>query len=251
MSCDTTSSNDDEVELRVAGVTFSLGLTHNSHLGRGYSTPESSYSATITFEVYLTEETDYTKINSFALVDEEQSGWVFDSLEVQNAYNENNNSLIFDNLQLRVFDTLSGKLISAQFRDNNDEIIRERGFTLDNDFPLPALTSLDPMENGDVQLIIDFYNTPYDGGNIPFAVTIYNTFFSSNNFVVVWLNANDEIIRQDYFGTNELNETDSGDYSLDISNESIPSDAEKVFTTFRRGSYTRGGVLYTRVISLP
>jgi len=249
--CNTANSTSDEPEFRIAGLQFSLGMTHNSHLGRSYSSPESAYSATITFEVFLTEETDYTKISQFALVDEENKGWVYDSLEVQKAYYSDNNSLRFVNLELRIFDYLSRKPISAQFLDISGTIIRERVFSLDNDFPLPALTTLQPQENNELVLTIDFYNTPYDGGNIPFPVTIYNTAFVSNSFSISWLNANNEFIQEDYLGTNALDEIDANSWELRIDEESIPANAAKVFAVYRRGGFTRGGVLYTEIISLP
>ena len=50
-------------------------MTHNSHLNRGFSTPESAYSATFTLEIYLTEETDHTLIHTFAIIDDENEGW--------------------------------------------------------------------------------------------------------------------------------------------------------------------------------
>ena len=92
----------------------------------------------ITFEVYLTESSDYTQIVKFAIVDDENVGWQFSKDEVMAAYNADNNSLIFRDLDLKIFDDLGGKLVKAQFLDEDDELIREKGFTLDNDFPLPA-----------------------------------------------------------------------------------------------------------------
>lgn len=251
ISCDTTNTADETVELRIAGVNFSLGLVHNSHFGRSFSTPESAYSPTITFEVYLTEETDYLNISSFAILDEESEGWVFDSTQVREAYREESNSLILDNLELRKFDQLSRKQVSAQFLDANGEVIRERVFTLDNDFPLPAFTDIELLSNDNYQLTIDFYSTPYDGGNVPFPVTIYNTYFSSNTILVSWTDANGTVIQEDFIDKNTLTKTGSDVWTLTIDNSTIPGNAEKIFTTFRRGSYSRGGVLYTELISLP
>lgn len=249
-NCDSTNSTVDEPEFRISGIQYSLGLTHNSHLNRSYSTPESAYSATITFEVYLTEETDYTQIHQFAIVDDANEGWVFDAAEIQEAYSSDTNSLIFQDLQLRIFDFLNGKIVSARFLDENGEIIRERAVTLDNDFPLPALTDIEQQANNDLVFTVDFYSTPYDGGNLPFPVTIYNTFFSSNSFSLVWVDSNNDVVREDFVGTSSLNDEGSNVYTLNIAADTIPGNATKVYSTFRRGRFTRGGVLYTRLIPL-
>ncbi len=250
-SCESSDSSNEGSDLRLIGHQFALGMTHNSHLGRGYPTPESSYSATITFELFLSEETDHEDIYAFRIIDTENSGWTFNTEEVQSAYNEDNHSLIFYDLELRVFDSINGKLVKAQFIDENEAVIRERGFTLDNDFPLPALTNSQVESGSQLQIFIDFYNTPYDGGTIPFPVTIYNTFYSSNTFVVTWLNANEETVRQDFFGTNVLTEYATDDWRLDIPLENIPDGTSYYYTTFLRGWYTVGGVLYTRIDELP
>ncbi len=247
--CDSTSSTSNEDELRIAFVSFSLGMTHNSQLNRSYATPETAYSATITFEVFLTDETDYKNITGFAIQDDNGNGWVFDTEEAQQAYNENNNSLIFVNLPLREFDFINNKVVSAQFLDDDGSVIRERAFTLDNDFPLPALTDLQPISD-DLLLTVDFYSTPYNGGNIPFDVTIYNTYFSSY-FSIVWLGANNSFIREDFIDRETMEEVSDGTWTLDLSSSNIPSNAESLFTVFRRGGFTSGGVLYTRIIPLP
>ena len=249
--CESSSSNTslDEDDLRVAFVSFSLGMTHNSHLNRNYSTPETAFSATITFEVFLTEETDHMNIIQFAIQDEQSNGWIFDSNEIQAAYNEENNSLIFSDLQLRQFDSINNRLISAQILDENGELIRERAFNLDNDFPLPALTAFE-QQGEDYLLTVDFYSTPYDGGSIPFNVTIYNTYFTSY-FSIVWLDSNNSRIREDYIDKETMNEVSNGTWTLNLTSDSIPSNAESMYTVFRRGGFTSGGVLYTRIIPLP
>jgi hypothetical protein len=43
----------------------------------------------------------------------------------------------------------------------------------------------------------------------------------------------------------------SDSYSLRIDANSIPENAAKIFSVFRRGGFTSGGALYTEVISLP
>jgi hypothetical protein len=60
LGCENSSSSVEEPELRVAFVSYSLGMTHNSHLNRSFSNPESAFSATMTIEIFLTEETDHT-----------------------------------------------------------------------------------------------------------------------------------------------------------------------------------------------
>ena len=107
-------------------------------------------------------------IHTFAIIDDENEGWVFDRNDIQEAYYEEHHSLIFYNLQLRIFDFINGKQLSAQFIDENDEIIRSRGFRLDNDFPLPASSNVTSSDDGGLSFQLEFYNTPYDGGNIPF-----------------------------------------------------------------------------------
>lgn len=202
----------------------------------------------ITFEVYLTESSDYTQIVKFAIVDDENVGWQFSKDEVMAAYNADNNSLIFRDLDLKIFDDLGGKLVKAQFLDEDDELIREKGFTLDNDFPLPALTSVDTENN--IKVLFDFYSTPYDGGNIPFGVTIYNTYYSSNSFSVTWLNDNNETVKVDYIDKNSMTNATSSDFILELGSDFPPSEATKFYTTFRRGWSTRGGTLNTQILDL-
>ncbi|MBO6792961.1 MAG: hypothetical protein JJ895_03550 [Balneolaceae bacterium] len=251
VSCNTTNSTEDTVELRLSYINFSLGLVHNSHLGRSFSTPENAYSAVITFEFELTDETNYLNIPQFSIIDEENEGWTFDSTAVREAYNPDNNSLIFENLELRKFDQLNRKLFSAQFQAANGDIIRQRAFELDNDFPLPATTSIELLSDNDYMLSIDFYSTPYDGGSLPFPVTIYNTYFSSNTFSISWTDASNNVIQEDFIDKESLVESESDTWTRTIDSASIPDGAVKVYTTFRRGRFTRGGVLYTELISLP
>ncbi len=250
-SCNTTNSPEDTVELRLSNINFSLGLTHNSHFGRSFTTPENAYSAVITFEFELTAETNYLDIPLFAILDDENEGWTFDSTAVREAYNPDNNSLIFENLELRKFDQLNRKLFSAQFQAVNGDIIRERTFGLDNDFPLPATTVIEAVNDNDYKLIIDFYSTPYDGGSLPFPVTIYNTYFSSNSFSITWTDASNNVIQEDFIDKESLIEAESDTWTRIIDSASIPAGAVKVYTTFRRGRFTRGGVLYTELMSLP
>ena len=251
MACKPSSSIEPEPELRLMGSQFSLGLTHNSHLGRSFSSPNSAYSATITFEFFLTEQTDYSLIPQFAVVDNDNKGWVFDSETIQQYYNSNNNSLIFADLELRIFDNIRNKLVNAKFLDENGELIRERGFFLDNNFPLPVTTTLTSSDSTGFTVLFDFYNTPYDGGNLPFAVTIYNTYYSSNSFTISWLNEEGVVINENYLDKNSLTEVETNTWTLFLSSESIPEGAVKFYTTFRRGGYTRGGVLYTQILDVP
>lgn len=249
LSCSTPSPSTSEPELRIAEISNSLGMTHNSHLNRGFSTPESAYSATFTLEIYLTEETDHTLIHTFAIIDDENEGWVFDRNDIQEAYYEEHHSLIFYNLPLRIFDFINGKQLSAQFIDENDEIIRSRGFRLDNDFPLPASSNVVSIDDGGLSFQLEFYNTPYDGGNIPFPVTIYNTFFASNLVSIVWLDSNNNFISEHFIDTNAFTDLGSDNYLLRIEASSIPVNATKIYSIFRRGWFTSGAALYTEIIS--
>lgn len=249
--CDSTNSSVSAIDLRLSGIQFALELTHNSHLGRSFNTPESAYSATISFELFLTEDSDHEKIEQFAIIDEDNVGWVYNLEETRAAYNSERHSLIFKSEQLRIYDELRGKQLSAQFLDLDGNIVRERGFTLDNDFPLPTEASVTMGSNNEYNFLFDFYETPYDGGNLPFAVTIYNTFFSSNSVFILWLDQNNHEVGRDFINKNDFEEISSNTWELHLDSSSIPSEATSFYSIFRRGGETRGAALFTQILDLP
>lgn len=249
-SCSSSSSGTSD-ELRITDQQFALGMTHNSHLGRSTSNPLSAYSATITFEFFLSEESNHEDIYSFRIVDEEGEGWTYSTAEVANAYDDEDHSLVFEGLELRIFDSINNRLMKAQFLDENGELVREKGFTLDNNFPLPALSSNQNETDTSFEIVLDFYNTPYDGGSIPFNVTIYNTMFTSNTFVLSWLNENGEVINENFYGFDSFTEVSPGDWAITISNSNVPAEATYYYFTILRGWYTRGGILFTNIADLP
>ncbi|RNC83331.1 MAG: hypothetical protein ED557_11575 [Balneola sp.] len=246
ISCNSSSSGTDD-ELRIINQQFALGMTHNSHLGRSFSNPESAFSATITFEFFLAENTNQEDIYAFQIVDEEGEGWEYNTAEVSAAYDEENHSLVFSDLELRIFDSINNRLLKAQFLDENGNLVREKGFTLDNNFPLPATSTVQNETGSSFDIVLDFYNTPYDGGSIPFNITIYNTMFTSNTFVLSWLNENEETIGQNFFGFDTFTEVSPGDWSITIANDDIPAGATDYYFTILRGWYTRGGILFTNI----
>ncbi len=249
-SCSPPSSETND-EPRIIDQQFALGMTHNSHLGRSSPNPESAFSATISFEFFLAEDTNQEDIYAFQIVDQEGEGWEYDTDEVTAAYSAENHSLIFEDLELRIFDSINNRLMKAQFLDENGDLVREKGFTLDNNFPLPALSSVQGEIESSLDIVLDFYNTPYNGGSIPFNITIYNTMFTSNTFVLSWLNENGETIGENFFGFNSFTEVSPGDWSISISADAVPPDATSYYFTILRGWYTQGGILFTNIGELP
>lgn len=253
-SCEPSSSTTEN-DLRINFVQYALGMTHNSHLNRSFSTERNSYSATASIEVFLAEITNYENINNFRIVDENLDGWTFTKEEIDAAFQESNNSLRFEDLQLRELDFISGNVISAQILDENDEVIFERTTQLRNDFPLPAFTSVSRNEENLLRLEVNFFETPYDGGNIPFPTTYYVTYFSSNAFTVVWLDENRNEIDETFLNLNDLEEaTDPNPddiYEIFYNPDDVPEGTNTFYMKFRRGSETTGRVLNTQLLELP
>ncbi|GAB5410232.1 MAG: hypothetical protein BalsKO_25970 [Balneolaceae bacterium] len=230
-------------------------MTHNSHLNRSFSSENNSYSATASIEVFLAEVTNYEEIDHLRVVDENLTGWIFTKEEIANAYIEFNNSLRFEQLDLRSFDFISGKILSAQILDENDEIIFERTTQLGNNFPLPSFTSVSVEESSALRMEVDFFETPYDGGNTPFPTTYYNTYFSSNAFSVVWLDGNKSEFQENFLNLGDLNPVSDPNpddiYEFFYSLEEVPNGSSYFYLKFRRGSETSGRILYNQILEVP
>lgn len=254
ISCEPSSSSTEN-ELRINFVQYALGMTHNSHLNRSFSSERNSYSTTISIEVYLAEITNYENIGRFRIVDENLTGWTFTKEEIDVAFLESNNSLRFEGLDLRSFDFISGKVLSAQILDENDEVIFERTTQLRNDFPLPAFTSVSLNDNSQLKMEVDFFETPYDGGNIPFPTTYYVTYFSSNAFTAVWLDSNKSELQEVFLNIGNLSPVSDPNpddlYEFFYNTNDIPEGSAYLYLKFRRGSETSGRVLYTQILELP
>lgn len=246
--CSSPSQSDAEAEFRMSGYSYSLEFIHLSHFGLDPQVPENSFRPAITFEIYLTDETDYTLITGVEISDREGNGWRFDSEEVQNSFNEENNSLIFKQLSLNRVDGLINNLFFFKFLDEEGTEIRRFGMQLDNEFPLPALTNTTYPDSDRIQIDIDFLQTPYDGGDIPFPVTIYNTVFESNRITLVWLDNNRSVITQENLSTDVLiQKTSSRYWYFTVQRDMIPENAAFYYTIFVKGRDTRGGKLFTSV----
>ena len=254
VSCEP-SSNSSENELRINFVQYALGMTHNSHLNRGFSSERNSYSATTSIEVFLSEITNYEEINNFRIVDENLVGWNFTKEQIIASYKESDNSLRFEGLDLRNFDFLSGKILFAQILDENDDVIFERTTQLRNDFPLPAFSSVSITENSEFRMEVNFFETPYDGGNIPFPTTYYVTYFSSNAFSAVWLDSNKSKLEESFLNIGNLNPVSDPNpddiYEYFYNSNDVPDGASFFYLKFRRGSELNGRVLYTQILELP
>lgn len=253
-SCDSSNSTVEN-ELRINFVLHALGMTHNSHLNRSFSTERNSYSATASIEIFLAEITSYEDINYFRIVDDNLTGWTFTKEQINASYQEPGNSLRFESLDLRDFDFLSGKILTAQILNENEEVIFERTTQLRNDFPLPALTSVSTDEDSQLRIEVNFFETPYDGGNIAFPTTYYVTYFSTNAFSVVWLDANKSELQEVFLNINDLNPVSDPNpddvYEFLYNPNDIPEGSTYFYLKFRRGSETTGRVLYTQILEIP
>ena len=254
ISCSSTGT-EESAELRINTWGYGLSMVHNSHLNRSYSTERNSFSVTATFEIYLSDETNYENIEKLRIADDELRGWTFDKNDISSAYISDLNALRFEFVELRELDFLANKLLSAQILDSNDEVVFERARNISNDFPLPALSSASIENNSTLQIAVNFYETPYDGGNLPFPVTVFPTIFSSNQFLVVWLNENREIIEEQSLGINNLypaSDPNPDDvYLFDFDVNQIPDGATRFYTKFIRGNEIFGRVLYTEILEIP
>ncbi len=251
LACSPSNDSGDTTEQRINLVLFSLGMTHNSHLNRPATTPETSFSATVNFEVFLSEITNHEDLYALRIEDEEGIGWSFDQEEIRDSFFEDFNSLRFRGLELRRFDFISGKLLTAKILDEEGNIIFERGFSLSNSFPLPATTNPEFVNNSQLQLAFTFFDTPYDGGNIPFSITVYNTMFSSNTFSIVFLDSQGNELDIDNYGINNFDQESETLWTLNIDSDSFPENATSFYTLFFRGSFTQGSILFTEIDDLP
>ncbi len=253
-SCEPSESSTEN-QLRINFIQHALGMAHNSHLNRSFSNEQNSYSATISIEVFLSEITNYENINYFRIVDENLVGWTFTKEEINASYQESNNSLRFEGLNLRIFDFISGKVLSAQILDENEEVIFERTTQLKNDFPLPAFTSVSLFESTQLRMEVDFFETPFDGGNLPFPTTYYVTYFSSNAFSAVWLDANKSVLQEVFLNIDDLNlasDPNPNDlYEFFYNSADIPEGSAYFYLKFRRGSEVNGRILYTQILEVP
>tara|TARA_R110000868_G_scaffold259361_9_gene517456 strand:+ start:60873 stop:61694 length:822 start_codon:yes stop_codon:yes gene_type:complete len=258
VSCSPSDGGEDEIELRINFTEYALSLTHNSHLNRSFNNEANSFSVTAMFEVFLSENTDPTNIQKFGIVDGNNKGWVFTHEQVLEAYNESNNSLVFEDVQLRILDAIQNEQLTSRILDENDEVVFSRNFTiLDNELPLPASTSIEIAESDTLESIlnIDFYDEHFTGGSIPFNVSFYPTYFSSNSFSLVWLDANKNVINEGFTNIDNVKPINSSNqddiYFYNFLTQDIPEGAAYVYTNFRRGGWRGSGkTLRTQILSL-
>jgi hypothetical protein len=205
------------------------------------------------FEFGLSEATNIEDIYGVKVEDDEKEGWEFTKEEVLAAYNEENNSLNFGGYELRKFDKIN-KIFNVRLLNEEGDSVYNRGFELDNDFPLPAETELSYPDDSTVRIHIDFYESSYDGGNMPFPLTIYYTYYSSNTFYIVWLDSDGNTLSEDYIDKNNLvpasNPNSEDIYHYDYARADIPEGAASVYTVFRRGGWSSGGFLNTQILEL-
>ena len=142
----------------------------------------------------------------------------------------------------------------ARILDANNELVFSRGFSLSNDFPLPANTTFNISTTSESLINFDFLDTPYDGGNIPYAVKIYYTYFESNTFAVIWLDENENEIRGDYNGMNVVRPVTSPNpnelYYYSFNENDIPQEAKYFYTIMRRGRWNTSQYLKTQIHEL-
>lgn len=252
-NCNPASSSGEN-DLRINFVQYALGMTHNSHLNRSFSSERNSFTPTTSIEVFLAEVTNYENISSFRIVDENLTGWTFTKEEINAAYNESNNSLFFEGLNLRNFDFISEKVLSAQILNENGEVIFERTTQLRNDFPLPAFSAVTNTESNELRMEVDFFETPFDGGNIPFPTTYYLTYFSSNAFSAVWLDANKSELEEVFLNIGNLTPASDPNpndiYEFFYNSENVPEGSAYFYLKFRRGREATGRTLYTEILDL-
>lgn len=253
-ACSSSSDSGDTNEQRINTVQFDLSMTHNSHLGRSFSTVSNSFSGTAAFKISLSEDTNYEEIESIRIEDEDAKGWTFTKDAILAAYNSDNHRLDFADVDLRIYTSILNKQMSAKILDANNEILFNRGFNLGNDFPLPANTTFSISDTSQSRIDFDFYDFPFDGGTIPYPVKIYYTYFDSNTFAVIWLDADKNEIHSDYNGMNVINPVANPNpnelYYYNFNTDDIPEGAKYFYTIMIRGRWITSQFLKTQIHEL-
>lgn len=254
-SCSTPTKTEGNNDLRINFWVYSLGMTHNSHLGKNFSTESNSFSVTGTFTIYLSDKTEYENIVGLRIADNDMRGWEFDQNDIAAAYNPESNSITIEQLDLHRLDFVSDKLLNVQILDDSSEVVFNRSASLSNELPLPALSTVSLDSDTRLDIRVNFYDSPYDEGNIPFPVRVFPTYVSSNAFSVVWLDDSRDEVEEVYLDLGNLNpisDTNPDDiYSYLYELDAIPQGATQFYLKFRRGGQETGRVLYTRILEIP